>query len=195
MKFNDFSLALRIVNDMLSNVPLFALYFSALDKFYDTNNEYIGMYTDVSKNLGNTTKERARKAWLFDLHCREDKIPILPRAIQIEVYCNIGNNMNVAVKISPFVCSYYLMFLCYHELGQYENRNQTLHQLVFAVNSDVHCGSFRHYSYNIAGHCLLMVGEAALARDMFIKSFKFTRNSPWDHRYNSATLYLRHLFQ
>ena len=55
------------------------------------------------------------------------------RAIQIELYysdCNIG------VWLSPFTYAYYLMFLCYHGLCQFDNRDRALRQLVETVNDE-----------------------------------------------------------
>ena len=83
------------------------------------------------------------------------------------------------------------MFLCYHGLGQYDNRDRALHQLIEVVNNREQCGEERHLPYNIAGHCLLITGERDRARDMFNRSQQFARgNLEWE-KYNSATWYLR----
>ena len=84
------------------------------------------------------------------------------------------------------------MFLCYHGLGQYDNMDRALRQLVDTVNDDERCSIFRHHSCNIAGHCMLMAGYVEMARDIFLKSAQFTHCGP-SHaldKYNSAYKYL-----
>ena len=113
----------------------------------------------------------------------------MPRAIQIELdYCD----KYIGVFISPFAYTYYLMFLCYHGLGQYVNRDRALRQLVDTVNDDERCGAFRHHSYNITGHCLLMAGCVDIARVMFLQSAQFRRSMrlPIFDNYNAAYKYL-----
>ena len=132
---------------------------------------------------------RAKEAWLFDMHITHSEYSFVPRAIQIELdHCD----RRVAVRISPFTYSYYLMFLCFLGLGQYDDRDRALRQLVDTVNDKERCGVFRYHSYNIAGHCLLMAGCVDMARDMFLKSAQFThsRRIPIFDKYNAAYKYL-----
>ena len=57
--------------------------------------------------------------------------PFVPRAIQIELdHCD----PIIGVKISPLTYAYYLMFMCYHRLGQYDDMDRALRQLVDTVN-------------------------------------------------------------
>ena len=56
----------------------------------------------------------------------------MPLAIQVEMrFCNDKEGM----KISPFTCAYHLMFLSYHELGQYGERDNALRLLIDTVNN------------------------------------------------------------
>ena len=82
------------------------------------------------------------------------------------------------------------MFLCYHNLGQYDNRNRALRQLVDTANDRERCGLRRHHSYNIAGHCMLMAGYVDMAWDMFLKSVRFTQPDPVIDKYNAVYKYL-----
>ena len=82
------------------------------------------------------------------------------------------------------------MFLCYHRLGQYESRDRVLRQLLDTVNDLGRCGVRRHHSYNIAGHCMLMAGYVEMARDMFLKSVRFTQPDPVIDKYNAVYKYL-----
>ena len=82
------------------------------------------------------------------------------------------------------------MFLCYHGLGKYDNRDRALRQLVDIANDKERNGVFRHHSYNIAGHCMLMAGNVDMARDMFLKSVRFTHQAPVLDKYNAAYKYL-----
>ena len=98
------------------------------------------------------------------------------------------------IYISPFAVAYYLQFLCYQGLGQYRNRDFALRQLVEVVDNSEQYGdsSIRHRAYNIAGHCLWFVGEAARAVEMFRKSceLKLTSDGPNGNQSNAATYYL-----
>ena len=116
---------------------------------------------------------------------------MLPVAIQIELeHCDRA----VGVRFSPFTCAYYLMFLNYHELGQYDDRDRALLQLINVINSYEHCGVCTYHSLNIAGHCLLSMGKYTHARDLFIQSFMNTYIfMPSFHPLNSAQYYLRYL--
>ena len=84
---------------------------------------YCGRNTDVLC--------RAKEAWLFDMCITLNEYYFVPRAIQIELD---NCDPDVGVYISPFLYAYYLMFLCYHGLGQYDNRDCALRLLVDTVN-------------------------------------------------------------
>ena len=133
--------------------------------------------------------ERARKAWMFELRIMQLYMDMVPVAVQIELkHCD----NYLGVHFSPFIFAYFIMFLSYCGLRQYDNRNRALRQLIDIVNDTKQCGDNRHIAYNIAGHCLLSVAEPEQARhNMFIRSYEFTLPYPAFHRYNSAQYYLQ----
>ena len=183
----DYSLSFDAIRNVLSSIPPFALYCSPCDLRH-VNNETKNLYVDVFSSNRKSVIERARKAWMFDIVIMPTDIDTVPLAIQIELtHCD----KHVGVKLSPFVCAYYLMFLNCHALRQYENRDRTLRQLIEAVNNREQCGFCRWHSYNIAGHCLLYMGLYEQALDMFIQSYQFTSSNPAFHRLNSARFYLQ----
>ena len=96
---------------------------------------------------------------------------MVPAAIQVELK---NCNEDYGVLLSPFVCAYYLMFLNYCGLRQYDNRIHALRQLIDVINNQEQRGYFRFNSYNIAGHCLLSVKDRDQARDMFIRSYELS---------------------
>ena len=183
----DYCRTLQNVNDVLSSIPSYALYYSGIiwsgeDSKQLYIDRYCGRNTDVLC--------RAKEAWLFDMCITLNEYYFVPRAIQIELD---NCDPDVGVYISPFLYAYYLMFLCYHGLGQYDNRDCALRLLVDTVNDRERCGAGRHHSYNIAGHCMLMAGYVEMARDMFLKSAQFTHNpriSCVFDKYNAAYKYL-----
>ena len=162
---SDYSLSLRVTNNVLSSIPPFALYCS-----FDlgcVSNETKKWYVVSFSSGNNPVAERARKAWMFDIFIMPTDIDRVPAAIQIDLaHCD----KMFGVYLSPFVCAYYLMFLNYHALCQYENRDRALCQLIETVNNREQCGLFRYHSYNITGHCLLYIGLYEKARDMCMRS-------------------------
>ena len=83
------------------------------------------------------------------------------------------------------------MFLCYHGLGQYDNRDRALNQLVDTVNDPQRRGNICHHSYNIAGHCMLIAGHAEIARESFLESAHLTHQiHPIINKHNAAHYYL-----
>ena len=182
----DYRMSLDVLNTMLSSIPPFALYCSSSCDLR-ASNETKKWYVDVFSRDDKTVAERARTAWVFDIIIMPSDVDMVPVAIQIELtHCD----KNLGVYLSPLVCAYYLMFLNYCALHQYENRDRALRQLIGTVNNPEQCGDCRHHSYNIAGYCLLHMGLREEACDMFIQSYQFTSDSPPDHRYNSARMYL-----
>ena len=99
---------------------------------------------------------------------------------------------NSVVLISPFIFAYFLMFLCYHGLNQHDDRDRALHQLIDCLTDYERCGVFKHHSYNIAGHCMLLVGNVETARNMFLESAQDTQIPvcPAFNKYNAAYKYL-----
>ena len=98
--------------------------------------------------------------------------------------------------VSPYTYAYYLMFLCYHGLGQYENRDYALSQLADTVFEPPkeRCSDEMHFSYNIVGHCFLVTGQVDMARICFEISILCSRilGDRYD-KYNSAYHYLSYL--
>ena len=183
----DYSLSLDVIRNVLSSIPPFALYASPCDLRH-VSNETKNWYVDVFSSDRKSVTVRARKAWMFDIIVKPAYIDTVPVAIQIELtHCD----KHVGVKLSPFVCAYHIMFLNYHALRQYENRDRALRQLIEAVNSREHCGHIRWHSYIIAGHCLLYMGLCEHARDMFIRSYQLTSSKPPYNQLNSARFYLQ----
>ena len=185
LQHGDYDGSLQNVNDVLSSIPPYALYYSGtgIKSGDDSKQLYIDRYCGRNMDI----LCRAKEAWLFDMRITHSEYSFVPCAIQIELqHCDPC----LGVKISPFTYAYYLVFLCYHGLGQYNNRDRALRQLVDTVNDRERCGAFRHYSYNIAGHCMLMAGYVQMARDMFLRSVQFTHQLPVVDKYNDAYKYL-----
>ena len=185
-----FSSTLNIINQMLSSIPPFemTLYVCTPMKFID--NEAKQLYIDMFLNSDVTMIQRARKAWMFDLIVTKNMTEVVPLAIQIELYFKKGD---LPIYLSPFICAYYLQFLCYHEMHQYDNRQRALEQLIEVVNNRKQHG-VTHFSLNIVGHCLLLAGKTFKARDVFNMSYLITKERPPLDKYNSALWYLMNCF-
>ena len=185
--------ALRVcpacVNDVLSCIPPFAMYMSGINRAsLEAKTLYIDRYFDSDIPM----TRKSRTAWLLDLKFGLNDACICPPAVQMELKFV---DFRVKVTLSPFVLAYYLTFLCYHELRQYDDRDRALRHVVDVVNDLYQRGNEFYRSMNITGHCLLMVGETSRARDMFIRSYEVTLRNPPFERYNSALYYLQCLFQ
>ena len=186
----DYKTALCIVEELESCIPPFALYEPHLYPCGPSETEML--YAEEFVNSDTESIQRARKAWMFNIEFLKSKSDVLPLAIQIELY--FCHEIHRRVRISPFTCLYYLMFLCYHELKQYRNRNQVLHELENVAHDYLKNGNIinRQHAYNIAGHCLLIAGKKRRAREMFEYSHRYLTNKCSSlERYNSATWYLQ----
>ena len=183
----NYSMALKLINKVLSSIPPYVLYCSV--HRVKTNDYTKMLYRDQFYTRILDIMQRARKAWLFDVIISKTDYNFMPRAIQIELFQCVTE-----VNISPFTFAYYLMFLCYQGLGQYDNRDRALGQLVDTVNDPHRRSNSIHHSYNIAGHCLLLAEQVDLARTLFLKSIEFTSNlgKAYDN-YNSAYHYLSYM--
>ena len=186
----DYAACLRIVNDVLSRIPPYALYMS--HDFLRSSRESTSLYKHVYLQSDTDVVERLTTSWLQDLYFYKDMSYNinLPAAVRVELsVCNEG----LGVRVSPFVFAYYLMFLCHHELYQYDDRDRALRLLVDTVYNPEQrgCGCQYHHSLNIAGHCLLLAGRTDRAWEMFILSYQSTQTSPPDDKYNSARHYLQ----
>ena len=181
----DYYRSLQNVNYMLSSIPPYALYYSGtgIKSGEDSKQLYVDRYCGRNTDI----LCRAKEAWLFDMHITNSEYSFVPRAIQIELDFD---DPDTEVWISPFIYAYYLMFL--DGLGQYDNRDHALRQLVDTVNDRERCGTCMHHSYNIAGHSLLMAVNVEMARYMFLKSAQFTHilRLPVFDKNNAAYNYL-----
>ena len=185
LKKGDYRSCLRTVNMMLSRISPFAMFMS--DTYNQSSHETMALYVDRFSCLDVPILSKANTAWLFNLYFYPDDAEILPVAIRTELQFI---DFRHSVQLSPFVFAYYLMFLCYHELHQYGNRNRALSKLVDVVKDPHRHGNIFYHSINIARHCLLQVGETTLARKIFIASHKVTLDNPAYEKYNSALYYL-----
>ena len=181
----DYTSVLRTVNQVLSSIPPYALYYSG--GTICSRNQTKTLYTEMFLNSDMATAEKARTSWLFDLQFSRKCSDRVPLAIKIELYFS---DSAYGVPISPFTFAYYMMFLSYHELCQYDNRERALRHLNDVVNNSEQRGISRHHAYNLVGHCFLAAGHINQARDMFSKSYQFTWHIPPHDKYNSASWYL-----
>ena len=186
LKKKDYTSCLMTVNNLLSRIPPFAMYKTGMSDWIgrDAKSLYIDMY--FGSDIPITKK--APEAWLLDLLLFKTDFDIFPLAIQFEL-----NFVGYSIQLSPFTLAYYLMFLCYHELRQFDKRDRALRQLVDVAHDPTR--NLIHHSFNIAGQCLLMAGETSRARDLFTSSFLTTKPHPPYHKRNSALHYLRFLSQ
>ena len=195
LKKRDYMSTLSTVNEMLSNIAPFTLYFKmhTKDSFYLGSTEAKELYIDLFVDSRETISHRLKRAWLSDFVIPVSLVQAMPLAIQIEIhFCHAERHM--CVPLSPFLCAYYLMFLCYHELHQYRERDRALAQLVDVSFDRAQCGGYQHHCFNIAGHCLYLAGKTIPARECFIWSLQVNQLNPALEKYNSAIHYLRHLF-
>ena len=188
-KYGDYRLSLRIINKLLSSISPFALYNTRID-LSNVNEETKERYVEMFSSNDTRVTERARRAWMFVLRIMRLHTGMVPATVQIELkHCDDDQG----IFFSPFVSAYYLMFLNYNGLSQYDNRYRALRQLIEVVNDQQQCGQHGQNSCNVAGHCLLSVGEREQARDMFLRSYMSTLPHPAHHRHNSAQYYLQYL--
>ena len=184
----DYAACLGTVNDVLSQIPPYALYMSGLT--LRSSRESTSLYERVYLQSDADVVERLRTSWLQDLYFDKDMSYNinLPSAVRVELsVCD----EDFGVRVSPFVFAYYLMFLCHHELHQYDDRDRALRLLIDTAYNREQCGGYYHHSLNIAGHCLLLAGRRDRAREMFTLSYQATQRRPPHNKYNSALLYLQ----
>ena len=182
-KRGGFLYALDIINQMLSSIPPFVIY-HMLCTSTDVQQLYVDMFLDSDV----TVIQKARKAWMFNLEFRMAMADVVPLAIQVE----LNFSPTGMIFLSPFTCAYYIQFLCYHRMQQYDNRDRALQQLIDVVNNIEQCGD-PWISLNIAGHCLLLAGRREQARDKFYMSYIVTQSTDIE-KWNSAMWYLLNCF-
>ena len=179
---------LDIINNVLSSIPQFAMYTLFENQ---ASNEAKELYVNIFMNSGVPMTQRARTAWIIDLCIAHDMTDMVPLAIQIELFFH----KTTTIRLSPFICMYYLQFLCYHDLHQYNNRDCALQELIDILKDKNRIG-YTYISLNIAGHCLLLAGKRDEALVMFQNSYRFTKvMHPLIHETNSATWYLQNCFR
>ena len=186
----DYATCLRTVNDVLSRIPPYALYMSGLQ--LRSSRESITLYERVYLQSDADAVERLRTSWLQDLHFYKNMLLNINLPLAIHVELSVCDE-TIGMLVSPFVFAYYLMFLCHHELHQYDDRDRALRLLVDTANHLEQGGTLCQRSLNIAGHCLFLVGRKDRAREMFIESYQLTRTHPPLDKFNSAILYLHSL--
>ena len=188
----NYTSALSTVNEMLSNITPFSLYAKPKEETF-VSAEAKELYKDMFLESRETILKRAKRAWLLDFVVDTEMFQFMPLAIQIELnFCNAIHRKSI--YLSPFMCAYYLMFLCYHELHQYNERNRTLDELVNVAKDPIQCHDSQDHCLNIAGHCLYLAGIPDGALDKFMRSLQTGLVNPVDGKYNSAIHYIRHLF-
>ena len=182
----DFSSTLSIINQFLSDIPPYAIY---LRKYkFVARNEDIELYVSMLQDSNTSIIERAKKAWMFPMSFRKNMSDSLPLGLNILLYFSDGG-----INLSPFICAYYLQFLCYHQMHQYANRDCVLKQLIELEKNPKQL-KFKITDINIIGHCLLLAGQRALARYTFYRSYTETQSRPPEDKYNSAIWYLQNCF-
>ena len=197
LKKGDHLSCLDTINQLLSSIPPFAV--NVRQSFCGETTDAKELYVDKFLKSESTIMQRARKAWLMQLHFEKSMTDIVPLAIQIELYFSDIMLGYYDVPVSTFVLIYYLAFQCYHKLGQFNNRDNALRQLLESLHTmdDTHPLFYYWYyhTYNIAGHCLIIAGKKDQARDMFVNS-NVIRNAipqkiPLPNN-SAANWYLRH---
>ena len=182
----DHRRSLQIINDIFSSIPPYALYYSVDIR---TNDRCKQLYVHTFCTRNTHVICRAQEAWLIDMYITNEVYSLVPSAIQIELnHCD----RNIGFVMSPFTYAYYLMFLCYHGLCRYDNRDRALRQLVDTLYDDERCCIPPFHSYNIVGHCMLKAGYVEMARTLFLESAQLTHSRliPTFDKHNSAYKYL-----
>ena len=183
LRQGDYHGSLQKINEALSSIPPYALFIRACT---EPNLKDKLFYKDMQHNTN--AIRRAKNAWLIDIHIDKKKCPFVPRAIQIELmHCD----PRVGIRISPFTYAYFLMFLCYYSLGQDDKIDHSLSELMETIIDRKRCHIGIHTAYNISGHCLLLIGQIEMARNLFLKSAHFTHlGNQYIDRQNAAHHYL-----
>ena len=190
----DYKSTLNTVNQILSNIAPFAMNCCCDVSDHWGSTEAKELYVDKFMDPEITVQHRAKTAWLVSFLVDKDMAHVMPLAIQIELLFH-DHAVFAFMKLSLYVCAYYLMFLCYHELHQYDQRDGALRQLVDVANNVRQTGPYHYQSWNIIGHCLFLAGHKAPAHSFFINSYQYTQRKPPYDQYNSALHYLQCLFR
>ena len=170
----DYSMALRTVNKLLSSIPPYALYYRkcplrrSYGKYSGFDPKIIHVYAEIFFDSELDISQIARRAWLFDFSIFGNAIAIMPISMQLDK----------EITFSPFIFAYYLQFLCYYGLRQFDNRDRALRQLVEVAENPEQCGCdcIKFPEYKLVGHCFLHAGQTVRAKEMFIKAYQCKRD-------------------
>ena len=185
----DFISTLIIIDEIKGNIPPYFICCEVGNGAAASIELYKDIFSDSSGTC--TAIQRAKRAWMLDLTLDKTMIYIVPLALGIELF--FSDDL-LGIYISPFTCLYYLQFLCYHKLQQFNNRERALRLLMDVTMNDGQCSDNPVSSFNIAGHCLLLAGYTDRARAVFLRSYRLTRKVPPTDKYNSALWYLQNCF-
>ena len=189
----NFTSTLSIVNQILSNIEPYAMYFCCDNANHWGSDGSKDMYIMMFIGKESTVGDRGKTICLLPFLVNKDLVHVMPLAIQIEAYFFL-RGIKVVMPLSPYVCVYYLMFFCYHKLHLYDERDCALRQLVDVANNELQSGPEQYHSDNITGHCLLIAGMKDQAYDFFIRSYQSTKQRPPFDKHNSAFYYLNFFF-
>ena len=92
---SDYSSVLSITNEILSSIPPFAFFHSAVNQL---DNENKRLYVDTFLDSDITVMQRAKKAWMNELTLTKDMTDVVPLAIKIELYFS---DPCVHISLSP----------------------------------------------------------------------------------------------
>ena len=95
----DFSSTLDIVNQVLSNIPPYAMYIR--DNKIIASNEDKELYESIFQDSDTSVIERAKKAWMFALCFTKNMSDSLPLGINIELYFS---DHNVVLLSHIYMC-------------------------------------------------------------------------------------------
>ena len=187
----DFCRSQQTVNDVLSSIPHCALYYSVnIKSNHHAKQLYQGKYSTHNPD----TICRAQEAWLNDMNFTREEYPLLPRAIQVELDYS---DPKMGAHISPYTYAKFLMFLCYHGLGNHYRSLLAVIEMLDTVLDDERCSTLTHHAYNIIGHCLLMLGDVKNARSSFVTSAGMSLRQRDScaalDKYNAAHIYLSYM--
>ena len=168
IKKGDYNTALLTINLLLSSIPSYAFY-KVCGHSGHVVTDAKTLYADMFMNSKLSMSQIAKRAWLLNFYLKKGAMLAMPNAIDFPYE---------DTHFSPFTLAYYLQFLCYHGLRQYDNRDCALRQLAEVVDNPEQCvcNCEKSIEYYLAGRCFWMVGERVRAREMYKKSDEIKKN-------------------
>ena len=107
----DYTSTLDTVNQLLSDIAPFVLYACTCGRSdHYGSTEAKEFYVDKFMTSEMTIENRLKTAWLVPFKVDKDMAHVMPLAIQIELLSN-DHFHDPLMRLSPYVCAYYLMFL------------------------------------------------------------------------------------